>query len=174
VDQWNADVGLAIDELKDAAGLRSVSLVGLRLGALLAARAASTRTDVDGLVLWDPALSGTEWMHAIAPALAAATNGTVNAVGALGFPITPRLRTGLEPIEMASLAAVPGRPTYCVTSSEQPGARALIKAAKAAGAKATYECVPSPGSWNEVDYFGSALVPQAIIRAIVTWLTTER
>src|SRR5918992_3821916 len=33
VAQWTADVCTAIDELKDTAGVRSVSLVGLRVGA---------------------------------------------------------------------------------------------------------------------------------------------
>jgi hypothetical protein len=33
--------------------------------------------------------------------------------------------------------------------------------------------VPSPGDWAFIDAYGSALLPQDIIQAIVTYLTQE-
>src|SRR5262245_24413810 len=61
--QWLADVNQAIDELKDNASLASVSLVGLRLGAALAARASAGRADIDRLVLWDPVVLGPSYLE---------------------------------------------------------------------------------------------------------------
>src|SRR5262245_41582517 len=37
LEHWVEDIAMAADELKDAGGVRKVSLVGLRLGAMLAA-----------------------------------------------------------------------------------------------------------------------------------------
>jgi pimeloyl-ACP methyl ester carboxylesterase len=50
-----ADVESAIEGLQDIVGVARVALVGLRLGATLAARAAMRRKEsVEALVLWDP------------------------------------------------------------------------------------------------------------------------
>ena len=46
--QWKSDVGTAIEELKDNAGIERVSVAGLRLGASLAFESASRRPDVEG------------------------------------------------------------------------------------------------------------------------------
>ena len=56
--QWLDDLSAAIDEIEDTAGVRRVSLIGLRLGAALAARAATTRPDLDRLILWNPVVTG--------------------------------------------------------------------------------------------------------------------
>jgi pimeloyl-ACP methyl ester carboxylesterase len=52
---WCDDIETAIAEIKDLAGAPKVSLVGLRLGANLAAQvAARSPESVDSLVLWEP------------------------------------------------------------------------------------------------------------------------
>jgi pimeloyl-ACP methyl ester carboxylesterase len=48
------DIEVAIDALVKKAGVSRVALVGLRLGATLAARVAERRPEVDRLVLWEP------------------------------------------------------------------------------------------------------------------------
>ncbi len=52
---WRLDIATAVQELKDLAGVRRVSLVGFRLGAALAAQAPLKVRD---LVLWEPVLAG--------------------------------------------------------------------------------------------------------------------
>ena len=58
MEQWVEDVGTAIEELKETAGVKRVALVGLRLGGAVAAMAAERRTDIEGVVLWDPVVDG--------------------------------------------------------------------------------------------------------------------
>lgn len=53
VDLWLEDVATAIAHVR-ALGVEDVALVGLRLGALLAAKAAAEDGGVAALVLWDP------------------------------------------------------------------------------------------------------------------------
>jgi len=59
---WLADLGEAIDELKRRAGVSRVHLVGLRVGATLAAHVAAARDDIETTVLWMPALTGSTWV----------------------------------------------------------------------------------------------------------------
>jgi alpha-beta hydrolase superfamily lysophospholipase len=58
VPGWLEDVDTAIDELRARSGVERVFLIGLRLGATLAAAAAERRQDVEGVVLWSPYPSG--------------------------------------------------------------------------------------------------------------------
>jgi alpha-beta hydrolase superfamily lysophospholipase len=53
--RWCEDIEAAMSELKDMAGATRMTLIGLRLGANLAAQVAGHRgQDVDALVLWEP------------------------------------------------------------------------------------------------------------------------
>ena len=58
VSAWLESVGRAIDEARTCTGSSSVALVGLRVGAALALRAAADRGGVERLVLWSPYPSG--------------------------------------------------------------------------------------------------------------------
>ncbi|HEY0777633.1 MAG TPA: alpha/beta hydrolase [Gemmatirosa sp.] len=60
--QWADDVRAAARELQDVAGVRRTALVGLRLGAVIAARACAAGLAVSDLVLWDPVVRGTEYL----------------------------------------------------------------------------------------------------------------
>jgi pimeloyl-ACP methyl ester carboxylesterase len=55
VADMHSDVDFAIEAARDIKGARRVTLVGLRDGAAIAARAAMRKpADIDALVLWDP------------------------------------------------------------------------------------------------------------------------
>jgi exosortase A-associated hydrolase 2 len=61
-----ADTNLAVDAVRRLnPAVTEVSLVGLRLGAAVAAAAATRRTDVSRLVLWDPVTDGFAYMQTV-------------------------------------------------------------------------------------------------------------
>jgi len=60
LQQWRANIQQAEDELKDLSGVRKISIVGLRFGAMLAAKHNSK--NINHLVLWDPVESGREYI----------------------------------------------------------------------------------------------------------------
>ncbi len=62
VAAWLESIGEAI-ALARRCGVTNVSLVGMRMGALLAAVAAARQGGVDGLVLWDPLASGRSFLR---------------------------------------------------------------------------------------------------------------
>jgi exosortase A-associated hydrolase 2 len=63
VETTLADINAAIDLLRERAGVPTVTLLGLRLGATFAAHIAESRSDVDALVLWMPIVDGGRYMQ---------------------------------------------------------------------------------------------------------------
>lgn len=171
---WIEDARSAADELKDTAELSRVSFVGLRLGATVAALAATWRSDVDEVVLWEPSVSGA----AYAAELLAAAAGNVRSpradavVGVLGFPFTPRLRAELATVDLRQVAAPMGSGRLIVVSATDPDIEEL-SASPAGPPHTQLAVVPSAGSWNEVDDYGGALIPVAHIQNIVAHLVRE-
>ncbi|MCG7611342.1 MULTISPECIES: serine aminopeptidase domain-containing protein [Mycobacterium] len=62
VDDYVESIRTAVGYLR-ACGLQSVSLVGLRAGALLAATAAPSIDGLEGLVMWDPVTDGRRYLR---------------------------------------------------------------------------------------------------------------
>jgi pimeloyl-ACP methyl ester carboxylesterase len=62
LDHHVEDIAAAADELMDQTGVRKFSLVGMRLGALLAAAAVARGLRACELVLWEPVLRGTDYI----------------------------------------------------------------------------------------------------------------
>lgn len=179
VEGWSGDVHTACQELKDTAGLSSVSLIGLRLGASLASLAASTRDDVDRLILWDPIVSGSAYledMFAKQEAILTSGGGVYGAVqdlraqevvGVSGFPLTKALRRELSALTLTDLEITPATQVDIVASEAQAMYSHLAEAWIKTGANASLTVIPSQGNWDEDDKFGSALIPQAIIQGVV-------
>jgi uncharacterized protein len=175
LEQWTGDVESAVDELRDTTSLEQVSVVGLRLGGLLAARASTRRRDLDRVVLWDPIVDGAGYVRemmdqAVPSAVGAADPGSRETVGVTGFPLTERLRAEIGGEDLTRLEGWSARETLLVVSGERPEYTALKDSWKARGVRGRYRLVPSEGNWAEGDRFGSALIPQAIIQDIVNSL----
>lgn len=175
--QWFEDIGTAIEELRETADVKQVALVGLRLGATLAAQVAAVRTDVSSVVLWDPIVSGADYLQDLLAssdeALAGQPIGEADMVGVNGFPLSPSFRKELAAIDLTERAVkLPGRSLMVVSGANVAFERSAAAFARN-GSHLEWREVPSPGNWGEVDDNGSALIPVALIQAIVQDLTTE-
>jgi alpha-beta hydrolase superfamily lysophospholipase len=62
VDDYRHSIRTAVEYLRDC-GVSRIGLIGLRLGALLAADVAESLDDVSALVLWDPVTSGRRYLR---------------------------------------------------------------------------------------------------------------
>ncbi len=182
VERWLGDAALAIEELKDTAGVERVSLVGLRAGAALAALATRGREDVGDLVLWDPVVEGALYLEQLRKAQAA--HGGVDpgaldelppgrATGILGFPMTGEQCRQLAAVDLTRVALPRLRRVFIAVAEERDEYARLAARFDAEAEAAELRCVPTPGSWAEVDDFGSALIPQQIVQAIVGFLDAE-
>jgi pimeloyl-ACP methyl ester carboxylesterase len=173
---WEADVESAIEGLKEIVGAAHVTLVGMRLGATIAAKvAARLAGEVEALVLWDPIVSGDEYLRSlqvIAPDAAARPLETSEPVAEIqGFPLTRRMMRDIQSIDLRSdLAAVPRRSLVLVTERLDSHDQLVSEDLPATRAKRfAIEFVDAPCPWLEaVSMTGT--VPVAIIQRIAEWL----
>lgn len=63
LDHWRAGLGAAIDRLVAETGVEEIAIVGLRLGATIAANVAATRGDVARFVALAPVISGRSFVR---------------------------------------------------------------------------------------------------------------
>ena len=128
---------------------------------------------MEELLLWDPVVEGTAFLRELdSVAHPPLETGPATTVGVLGFPLTQKMRSEIEQIDLRRGPATGWPRTSILVSSEQPDARELETALCAAGTEVRYQVVESAGSWNEVDNFGGALVPQEILQGIVATLSS--
>jgi pimeloyl-ACP methyl ester carboxylesterase len=180
VEQWLTDVDCALLEAREASEGGRLSIVGLRFGATLAALAGARRTDVEKAVLWDPVVSGRgyvgelverhrnlvrtrRWREDGPPPKAPAE--------VLGTPFPEALRAAIEAIDLLTLRRSPAARVAVITSDDDPPASALCDHLRRAGATAGYDLQPGTKVWLKQDEMEQALVPQATLGAIASWLS---
>jgi uncharacterized protein len=115
VHVWLEDVATAIDEVRRRRSVARVTLLGLRFGATLAALAAARRDDVERLVLWEPVVSGANYLIAGCSDQRAwakkystwrrLSGGELPDGGdeILGFRVTPAMRLSIAAVDLSDL-----------------------------------------------------------------------
>lgn len=147
IGAWVEDTKGAVGWLREVLGVEEVVLVGFRIGALIAARAAIELGGVDHLVLMAPPASGRAHRRELS-ILAKLVDGPGGAlddgsVEIAGFRLDAATLKRLEAID---LTALPGRTAPVVTLVGEGGAAALGRIAEALTARgARVECLPFPG-----------------------------
>jgi uncharacterized protein len=164
---WEADIELAIEELRSIVDSTRVSLIGLRLGATLAARVAALHPrEVDSLVLWDPVLSGSDYLASLGAASAPSSDGSLEVDG---FRLTARMQRELRTIALTPPLVPPG--VRGVTIVTDPGAASARPARPRQGnaePSGACEVMTAVRPWVEdPDRMGA--VPAEVVRRIVDW-----
>jgi pimeloyl-ACP methyl ester carboxylesterase len=148
-EDWVEDVRTAAAELTDLAGIRVVSLVGYRLGAAIAAVAVSGGLKVEDLVLWDPIVSGRDYISNLEfrdrqenLLLIHPTSRFERGKGEiLGYPFSPALRASLEKLDLRKVdTAAAGR--LLLVATEERKEYSDLRAALASAREVSYSFVP--------------------------------
>ncbi len=178
VPGWELDIEAAIDELKDASGARKVGIVGLRLGGTLAARVAARRArDIAALVLWDPVISGAEYLdelflsaHSREHAAERPRQRSIEEGGGhelLGFRLPAAFASAIGDLRLAAVVSdLPGQ-THCVVSQSSRSADVLRQALAGSTAALRVAEIPGRPPWTEVDQIMSGEVPVQLLHHIV-------
>lgn len=177
-----ADVGVAIDELKDMADVEQVVLFGLRLGGAVVAQAAQHRADVSHLVLWDAIADGAAYLQELHGKTHSYQNSTGSytstapfpgcTMGVMGYPVSPALQDELAALTLVGGSSPRPVPALVIVDAETDTTRALATWCSSGGQPVTSMVSPLPARWDEVDNWGSAMIPQEAIQTIVSWLTS--
>ena len=156
LDAWRRDIGLAIDELRARTGANEVAIVGLRLGATIAAEVATQRTDVASVVLWHPFSGGSRFtaetlqMHKMHRMLepqsfAAGPSTYPDGAEALGFFLTNETLAQLENLDLLALPRRPARDVLVIGAANTPGDGALCERLRALDARVATATCPATG-----------------------------
>lgn len=165
--QWLTDIATAIDELRETSEVRRVCLVGLRLGATLAAAAADRRDDVEAVVLWDPILDGgryleelqilqRSWLSDRPGSRMFAFKRRVSEV--IGFPITDAMRAELEHTVLADPSPSSQRRILILDSEDHESQRQWVVSAAAQWPDVIGHARSEAGDWHRPELVHSALL----------------
>jgi pimeloyl-ACP methyl ester carboxylesterase len=181
---WETDIQSAIEELKDTTGSRRVSLVGLRLGATLAANVAMrVGAEVDALVLWDPVVSGPEYLAEVYNAAAGrgwlfprpaearpADRGGGHEI--MGFPLIESVAAEVKRIDLVAQAPALPHHTLVVTSQRLGSHACFQRALAQRPARLAIEHIDCPPGWIEWPRHHplAGTVPIKVLQRIVEWL----
>lgn len=179
MEAWLTDVGTAVRELRDVAGITSISLVGMRLGAALAALACTPELRIRELVLWEPVVDGGSYLSDLASVHETRRLQLLHPRAAferdevLGFRVRPDLRSALEGIDLRK--AQPASRRIDVAVSEDTAAyRELRDALGGAGRTVRYLHVPEQTAAQRAAQREAALLSTGMLAAITETLAPRR
>lgn len=176
---WIDDIGVAVEELRARSGAGPMALVGLRIGATLAAVAAAERGDIDGLVLWSPCVSGAGFVREVTklhqlymridPQLAATPPPQGDGEEALGTFLPRVVLDDLSAIDLLQLPRRPAPRTLLIDGGNLPGRDALVARLTDLGAGPELQSHPGHKFLLTISHRG--LLPDPIIDSVVRWLS---
>ena len=168
VARWRSDITTAAQELRDLSGVRTISIVGLRLGAALAATTEGLK--LQDLVLWDPVVSGVSYLKALEAAHARMLKDVDRFGGKrrpsckgelVGFPLPPPMRDGIAELELLRAPRPAAERTVVVVSEERPEYASLRD-----HFRAEYQLLPPASQWENRMESPDVLVSGPIVQAV--------
>lgn len=173
LDAWMTTVRSAVGLLR-AAGVDEVSVVGMRLGAMLAAEAAATDRGIDQVVLWDPCAGRTFLREQRAISTITLGSSAVAPDGSVEIPGIVYDATTVKEIEEISIEKCPlpiARRVLVLTRADRPVNRSLLSAPLA---RETLSHEEAAGQAEFMDrYPPFQQLPHVAIARIVEWLSED-
>jgi pimeloyl-ACP methyl ester carboxylesterase len=179
IDQWVADVGAAVREM-EMSGATEISLVGLRLGATLAALSACEQQSVRKVVLWEPVLDGARYvatLRALHDSWLSEERGNGRGASCTSDDTfsdrwTASLRDELAGLNLWSIAKVPAS-VGLLWQSDTPEHERFAAVLRTRGASVSTSCVEGATIWSRTPLMPDAAVPNKVLQSIVTTVMAE-
>jgi pimeloyl-ACP methyl ester carboxylesterase len=178
--QWKEDIAIAIDEIKDQAGVDKVALVGLRLGASLCCLAGIERADAEVAVFWEPIVNGRRYVDELlleqdARLRAAASpfrpsRTPMNHAEILGFAVSQEMRHELESLDLLTLEKRPASRVLMIENVPRSGPNGFREKLEHLDAQTDFQFIDTPKAWRKGE-MNRPLVPIPVLDAIQTWLS---
>jgi dienelactone hydrolase len=173
---WIDSIIAAVRWMRSTCGVTSVSLCGVRIGAALAARAATELQDIDALVMLAPIASGRRFLRE--QILAARTVGEIWQSASLtdddswfeayGLRLDRATRDALDQLDIGKLDRLPVRRVLLLDQSNAPGIDRLASKLRAWGIDVTQDiCDRCDGLLRDSH---ETEIPHAAFVRAVSWL----
>ncbi len=173
--RWEQSVHHAVDELKDLTGVQSVCLVGIRVGATLAALVGASRYDVSALIAVAPVVKGRAYVRELtALQMAGATRDeapTFNGQELFqsgGFVMAQSARDALAAVDLTKLEEQPAPRVLLLERDDLPVSDLWCKALLNQGVEV--EQLVFPGYLEMMADPHHVQVPQKMVGASMYWL----
>jgi uncharacterized protein len=175
--QWRQDVSQGIDECHRISGFKQLCVIGVRMGATLAAQVAMLREDVDSLVLYAPVTDGqallTEWKQ-----LQTAYNSKLKHSKAidpskevLGFPITDTIRAELAELGLSKSSNALRRLLVLAENPEDKEVNSIAASLKGNNTDVSIQPLDSPPVWSRDP--SEPVVPFKLLQRIIAWVCEQ-
>jgi pimeloyl-ACP methyl ester carboxylesterase len=155
IDIWVRDIQYAIEELLSTSGAEKVSLVGLRMGAGVALTAAKTIQSIETIILWDPVVSGKDWLtetkglHTALVNRFAIVQQVSSAFEILGFSFPPQLQKEFERIDFTGEPLPLSSKIHLIISDTCQGYKQLVQTFKLVKSCQSTEVISTQNFWND-------------------------
>jgi len=180
-DAWAQDLRLAVRELRERVGTIQLALVGLRLGASLAASVAPHVQPLDKLVLWDPVVSGPDYVRELdefrhAAALSPAYRRNIERFGptdrGVGYSLAPEILQSIGRLDLAAQLTA-SADQILVLDTQESNSTASFARRLAEGRNVTFKRLSERPIWVERKRNDprNIKVPTASLQAIVDWMS---
>ncbi len=176
IASWCGSIGRAADTLKELSGAQSISLVGLRLGAMLAAMACRDRDDVSALVALAPTPRGRVYLRELR--VRSATEGRSDDLAGMdglvssGFRLTAATLAELDGIDLEKQFAGGDVPTLVLDRDDVPQAGSWVEAMQRAGRRVDREQFAGYAGLMTSPH--AAICPHETIERTTQWLLAAR
>jgi pimeloyl-ACP methyl ester carboxylesterase len=178
---WMDDLQCAIEELKDGSNVAHIGLIGLRLGGSIAMLVSARRRDVDLLVMWDPVISGkdyidelrnrqSQWLQGsfagISQCPESANDNVFNEI-----TLTQSMRTNLESLDLFSIE-LQSTDILIIDTQATGGTESLYYKLRQFNPQTEFRKVHAPAVWlKSQDQADNLNVPTNVIAEIGDWVT---
>ena len=169
VRAWTDSVCSAVDELRSIAGVTATNLVGVRLGATLAALAANERGGVRSLVLWAPAVFGPAYVRELRAQQMIAAGSERPVRHPSQGPFAPATLLELSAVNLLRQRGRPAERALIISRDQvQTWEQRLALHLEECGVQT--EVRAEAGYARMMDHPETTVVPSATLDSIVTWL----
>jgi pimeloyl-ACP methyl ester carboxylesterase len=178
-DAWLGSIAAAVEWLREYTGVEQVSLVGLRLGATLAALAAARIGNIDGLVLLAPVITGRsylrelracrrKWCGTLLGMHSESVSDTESCLEVYGFGLHGDDLAQLDAVDLRSDNLSPARRVLLLDSSDRTRSGALAELYASHGVSVI------KGQFDEFDRFVNephmSCIPTDAFARVAEWL----
>lgn len=177
LSQMRLDIEQAIKCCCDKTGVARLTVVGLRMGATLAAQLAGTRSEIDSLVLYAPVFDGetllAEWQRDH-QSFVEKHSHSLQHIGAwevLGFPVAEKFQQELRSKFYPEISGSSLKRVFALIDEAEQDSSSLkewVDTFERQGIAVTVEAVENIALWRREAM--EAIVPIKTIRRIVKWI----
>ena len=167
---------MAIQKLKIYGDLEKISLIGLRIGATMAALVCSKIGKNENIVLWDPVINGTDYLEELLVTQKKRINNLPqktqnyendNSSEILGFPLTPRLQSMIEKVNLFEIQSPLAKRALIIVNNNKPIYSQFHHHLNELGVDCQYQHISTVYTSLTMD---KTSFPFEIIQHIISWI----